>query len=804
MSDERNTANPGYAFGQLEKALETAAEHADAKTRERALAKADKWRAVLAGMADGTLTVGSRVPVADTPAWVTLEVAHGGFATGRYLAEGELREHESDLLSELAANAPGSTDRERLNLYFASDVGLARLRDAMATGRYEIDVPEEAAVPVARWLADNGHAEAALDLLTELRPLMHRLRFYPRLTEMPRASGAGVHLETTGSVREALAATKPSQRVQAMNKTLAVWNPLYDSLVSLWLTTVEGPAPSFQKEDGLLVRADNGQPIAEGGWPCRVWPGEWAEQRELWLAQYKAAVDEHGKSGRHHSDKSNFQLLRRLLEKCPSDASALSEASIGAVRKALAAHAHRHDTPGSEASRTRRVEQTRIAALPLHSEIASAVAKRLAALPQDEGLADLSVASADIGEGEHPSVPAGTKIPTRVQTKVERALLAPIDELVARGIIGSAEVLAIVLPQLSSQIAAAGIEDPVCRDLFARTYAAFRRRRSLLLLNLAHQVQLEELPWIGALGPFRQKDIASARLAAQSFRDLALLTLEHFPHTIVPNPLVREFSALAKKADIKVPFVEEIAADIFMGTFTKKFSDAAALSSRLMEGTLYARYYDLPPAKGGTASRSRGLLSRWGKKTDPGFDSLCSARSAEAGSGDKNSGGYVAKNGAILEQMQILTTYNLASLVVGLDLTDELRQRGVHLASKALRWAFARQTRLPDDYMPRLRTTKNTAYAWRQAIFFLSFVDEGQQTSVLADLLGEFAGGDPATFARLQPAFAGLKAVMGGARFDATGRGPNGERRFLGWALGQHWALPPKVDSTNRRASHPG
>ena len=792
MSDERHIANPGYAFGQLEKALETAAEHADAKTRERALGKASKWRAVLAGMAHGTLAVGSRVPVADTPAWVTLEVAHGGFATGRYLAEGELREHESELLSKLAADAPGSSDRERLNLYFASDAGLARLRDAMATGRYEIDVPEEAAIPVALWLADNGHAEAALDLLTELRPLMHRLRFYPRLTETPRASGAGVHRATTGSVREALSATKPSQQVQAMNKTLAVWNPLYDSLVSLWLTTVEGPAPAFQKKDGSLVRADDGQPLAEGGWPCRVWPGGWGEQRDLWLTQYKAAVEEHGQSGRHHSDKSNFQLLRRLLDKCPSDASPLSEASIGAVRQALAAHAHRHNAPGSETSQARRVEQTRIAALPLHSEIASAVAKRLAVLPQDEGLADLSVASADIGEGEHPSVPAGTKVPTRFQAKVERALLAPIDELVERGIIDSAEVLAIVLPQLTSQIAAAGIEDPVCRDLFARTYAAFRRRRSLLLLNLEHQVQLEELPWVGALGTFRQKDIASAKLAAQSFRDLALLTLEHFPHTIVPNPLLREFSALAKKADIKLPFVEEIAADIFMGTFTKKFSDAAALSSRLMEGTLYARYYDLPPAKADTEPRFRGLLSRWGKKTDPGFDSLCSTRSAEAGSG----GGFVAKNGAVLEQMQILTTYNLASLVVGLDLSDELRQRGAHLASNALRWAFARQTRLPDDYLPRLRTTKNTAYAWRQAIFFLSFVDEGQQRSVLADLLGEFAGGDPATFARLRPAFAGLKGVMGGARFDATGRGPNGERRFLGWVLGQHWALPGNPKAT--------
>ncbi len=71
----------GYAYGQLRRALR----HAGADS-----ARADRWRAVLDGMADGTLSIGSRTPVADTPAWVTLEVLHGGFASGRYLAEAPL------------------------------------------------------------------------------------------------------------------------------------------------------------------------------------------------------------------------------------------------------------------------------------------------------------------------------------------------------------------------------------------------------------------------------------------------------------------------------------------------------------------------------------------------------------------------------------------------------------------------------------------------------------------------------------------------------------------------------------------
>ncbi|MFD5421791.1 hypothetical protein ACFWJT_27630 [Streptomyces sp. NPDC127069] len=55
-----------------------------------------KWRAVLAGMADGSLTVGSRTPVAGLPAWVTPEVVRGGFATGTPSAGGPLTPYEAD------------------------------------------------------------------------------------------------------------------------------------------------------------------------------------------------------------------------------------------------------------------------------------------------------------------------------------------------------------------------------------------------------------------------------------------------------------------------------------------------------------------------------------------------------------------------------------------------------------------------------------------------------------------------------------------------------------------------------------
>ncbi len=774
MHDHDHEASPAYALGQLSRAMHTAQEHADPQTRERARTKAAKWTAVLEGMAEGTLRIGSRTPVAQTPAWVTLEVAHGGFSTGRYLAEGELREHEQTALAQLSEDVPGNTERERLNLYYSSDAGGQVLLTALREDRYEVEVPEEAALVVAAWLLEEGHGDLALELICELRPLMHRLRFYPRLLENRRRSVPGVHLATAGEIVEQLRRTKSSSQVMAMNATLSVWNPLYDSLVSLWLQTVEGDVPRLGS-DGTT---------AEGGVPGRVWPSTWTESRETWLARYRAALVEHNPTGRHHNRRGTFQRLLGFLEQCPAEASTLRDGDISSLRHQLACAVSRHGHPQHPASSARRDEQARIAALPLHDHIAHTLANRLTELPPNEGIASLDIATLPVREDEHRRVAPGTPIPPRFVDKAKRAWVAPIDELVACGVIGSSEVLAQVAPQITAQVAAAGIDDPRCADLFSRTYSAFRRRRSLLLLNLEHQVTIEELPWVAALQRFRTDDLGTARLSLQTLRSITLLTLEHFPHTIIPNPLLQEMVALSQRAGLKLPFVEEIAADIFMGTFTAKFGEAAEIASQVLNETLYARYYSLPPAT--PPERPRKLLSRWGKKTDLTFDQRCVSRAGEAGDG----GGSVARNGAVLEQCQILTSYNLAVLVRALDLQPELRVRGAALATQALRWVLDRQSRLPVDYLPRLRTTKNTAYAWRQAIFYLSFATPDEQQGVVATFAEQLAQASQEVQTRLEPAIAGLRLILSGGRFDDKGFGDAGQRRFLGWSCGRHWMLP--------------
>jgi len=293
MSEEaRATASAGYAIGRLEQALERALTSDDLAVRRRAAARVDAWRNVLDGMASGRLTVGSRTPVADTPAWVTLEVAHGGFATGRYLAEAPLREDE---LARVPENAPGETDRERLNLWFLGDDGLAELGQTLRSGNYRIDVPEESALLVIAWLLEREQYAAALNLTSELRPLMHRLRFTPTFSPSSTPSGAVVRLQPVAEVRSTLRQATVRPRIAAMLETLRVWNPLYDRLVALWCDTVDDELPELTA-DGAVV----------GGWPCRVWPDDWVERRSQWLDEFHAAAEVHGR--RH--PKSNFARLQ--------------------------------------------------------------------------------------------------------------------------------------------------------------------------------------------------------------------------------------------------------------------------------------------------------------------------------------------------------------------------------------------------------------------------------------------------------------------------------------------------------------
>ena len=763
--DDRLSATPSYAFDRLRRAIETATTHPDPETRRRAEQKALAWEAVLSGMATGTLNVGSRTPVANTPAWVTLEVAHGGFATGRYLAEGPIADDERAWLARVPP-ARGTTDRMRINTWFLGDEGLERLGSLLRTGHYSIDVPEHGALLVVAWLVEHGHDALALDLVAELYPLLDRLRFYPVETERTPTSGAVVHLRTTGEVVEQLRRVKVPTQLAAMNEALLTWLPLYDRLVALWLDTVEGD------------------------WPCRRWPNDWAARRASWLTDYEQALDSARLCTEYRKPRSTFVILRDALERCPTDSSALTGRDVGRVRMALKGSVQRWGEPGSPERERLRATQRERASRPTHKQLAEAVVGRMTQLPPDAGIADLRPLTEPVSLDGSPA-----PVPSSVARKIERALEAPIEELIERRVVPSSEVLAQVLPQITSHIAAGAFDDPTVRDLYARIYAAFRRRRSLLLVNLEHQVQAAELPWVAALETFRKPSLETEVKAYETLRHASLLALTSFPQTILPNPLVRELNALAKEARLAIPLVEEVAADIFMGTFTLKWREAAAVSADVMANTVYARYFDLPPATMWPAIDEPGgafldrVRERWGKRTAEDFTRVCNERAREAAHGD---GSLVARNGTVIEQSQILTTHNLAPLVSRLDLSDRVAESATDAASRAFAWIVKEQNTQYSSWRSQLQMLKNTAYAWRQALFFLSFVDASEQRRVADDLKTLAAEQAGEWHQRFAPVLAGLDAILDGGRFDADGRVGASGRRYLGWSVGPHWLLPAR------------
>lgn len=262
-----------------------------------------------------------------------------------------------------------------------------------------------------------------------------------------------------------------------------------------------------------------------------------------------------------------------------------------------------------------------------------------------------------------------------------------------------------------------------------------------------------------------------------------MLALRSFPHTILPNKLVKELRTLAAGAGLPMPLVDELAADIFMGAFSETFLRAGKVAAQLLRGSLYERYFGLP--------YDRVLLlddvekKRFGAPASPGFAALC----IDLARAETGASWSVARNGTIIEQAQILTTHNLAVLFAELELARSLDLQD--LARRTFDWICRRQQLQIADWQAQLQNTKNSAYAWRQLLFYLSLVDRAEVSSFLswgADHLGKQR---PEFRARFAPAFHGLRAVAEGDRFDAEGiHSGSGGRRFLGWSVGRHWLLP--------------
>ncbi|MEU8779507.1 hypothetical protein [Streptomyces sp. NPDC048606] len=760
------SVSPAYAAGRLARALRTATLHEDAATRERAGSRAAKWRAVLSGIASGSLTVGSRTPVAAFPAWVTPEVVTGGFATGSAAAGGPLLPHEE----EAARRAGVPATRGELFAHHLTEDGLERLWSLLDDGCYEVRVPEEAALATVAWLVRAGDLDAAAELVTELAPFADRLRFLPRPARRPAPGVDTVHRRTVGEASAALARRRPHDAVEAQREALSVWRPFEDELLAhrLEATPPAVPGPHWRADGAAL------------------------------LARYTALASAHTRCAKHRDPKSNAAILRRALEE-ELAGRALAPRLAGLLRVAVSSMVAKRGLPGSDRhTRLRRI-QAEHAALPSHHAMAALVLRRLARLDPASGTPDVEgpLAPVSAREARECGLPVGAVVPPALAGTVRSALSAPLEVLVERGVVPSAEVLAQLVPQLVAAVSAERYADPALRTLMAATYRAFRARRSLLLLNLQHQVRIGELPWLraveGHLGADADAEESARESAHEALRRLGELAVTAFPGTLLPNPLVRELAELGRRAEAGTPFVEELAADIFMGTFTPKFLVAARIAADLLEGGLYERYYGIDYRRVRRMAVARAADSALGDRgrgrgADE-FAALCAERAAAADGGRR--GWSVGANGTVIEQAQILTTHNLATLAARVRIEPPAGWAG--LARDCFATVCRLVSRVEGDPRP-LPVIKDAAYAWRQMVFHLSLCSPRERAAVLAWMESETTRRPTSVRERLAPALAGLRLVEAGGSFDARGEADGGRaRRLLGWSTTGHWirTVPP-------------
>jgi hypothetical protein len=391
-------------------------------------------------------------------------------------------------------------------------------------------------------------------------------------------------------------------------------------------------------------------------------------------------------------------------------------------------------------------------------------------------------------ESAQHQLQAGQALEDRLGDKIRRCLTAPVDTLIELGIITSGEVLAQVIPQITAQVRAAGISDPDLRRLYGAIYRAFRRRRSVLLLNLESQVKLEELPWVKAINRYRTDGVDAKERARQTLEQVVFQAITSFPQQILPNKLLQEIRTLAEGAGLQLPIVDEVAADIFMGEFSEKFLDAAKKAAELLEGTLYERYYCIPFAQ--VRQINDVKPSRFGTPTSPDFVRLCRRMAAETASDNLRS---VASNGKIIEQEQILTTHNLAVLFNALGLVQTLQGDFENLARRCFAWICRRQQHKIVPGKARLRMVKNAAYAWRQMVFFLSLGPKDCIDSFQLWAAEHLDKQSPDFQARFRPALVGLSLAVHGVPLRSEqlpGAGlTEGARRFVGWTTEKHWLL---------------
>jgi hypothetical protein len=212
---------------------------------------------------------------------------------------------------------------------------------------------------------------------------------------------------------------------------------------------------------------------------------------------------------------------------------------------------------------------------------------------------------------------------------------------------------------------------------------------------------------------------------------------------------------------------------------------AARQAADLLEGTLYATYFDIDCdlIRRFEKEMHAGASSRVPPRGTAGFAALCMQRAGVSWDHGILGMGRIE---AIFEQEQILTTQNLASIFLQLRLQDRMAPQLAAAAQRLFMW-ICRRHQMVGSSRARREMIPNTAYAWRQMIFFLALLPQAEQAQIVARCAEIFSQQAPMFRWRFGPAMKGLQAACKGYGPGSAHAQGMGARQFLGWPADGHW-----------------
>ena len=558
------------------------------------------WEALLRTLfSDSSLPQwGSRRPT-EYPTWVTLEVAHGGFATGRAMAS-----------FEMDAARSGDLTPPRSNESFLTPSGMEELVGMLDSGCYRTTYPEHSALLAFAQLVRSGDATSARQLLHEIAPYFLEIRFYPKATSKPSAiDDLRVGVATTSDLPKTLGRVRArsldgtrAKRMALQRDACDMYEPIQAEAVKLLLLSTGSPLdcdnPSWEDDNQLLSTVDSGLREAIGALVTRftklseysVTKSETTSRWELVtyyegeqkLTTFKNVEDTNKmypfKVGRHTKARSSTRLFVEALATAvapPESAESLSNAekhklgnrlrSVIAKRGVIGGNRH-------DAVYRKQVELSSAVADPVPVFV-DAATKETEACSSDLYITerDLPLVQSKIVQRVkddckgffandewdqyrarrqfHDYRNITAPIPSSVEKALSRTTARSLSEHVACGAVVSAEGIARCVSELFAAASANTLQDPVLRRLHYSTMSAFNRRRSLLLVNLERQVRVHELPWVAAIaqinvkggeGETQEKESVNETSAVvDTVRTAAQVWLASFPQTSVPNNFLR-------------------------------------------------------------------------------------------------------------------------------------------------------------------------------------------------------------------------------------------------------------------------